>query len=140
MAPAQQDMTAFERLIGKWELSGDVSGTLEYERAEGGHFLIQHVDMIYADRTIRGIEFIGHILKPGKPASPEVRSRFYSFKDGFTLDYIYEMEADTLRIWFEDKSLNNFMQAELSRDNGNFSGAWHWPGGGYAFHARRIGD
>ena len=133
-------MTALGRLIGKWELSGDVSGTIEYERAEGGHFLVQHVDMVYSDRAIRGIEFIGHVAKPGQPASAEIHSRFYSFLDGLTLDYLYEMETDMLRIWFEDKSLNNFMQAEFSPDGSNFSGAWRWPGGGYRFHARKIGD
>ena len=138
MSTKPQNMNSFDRLIGKWKLTGDVSGTLEYKWAEGGHFLIQEVDMKYVDRVIRGIEFIGHISKPGKPKTLEVRSRFYSFLNGLTLDYIYEMEANTLRIWFEDKSLNNFMQAEFSQDGSNFVGAWQWPGGGYEFQAHRI--
>lgn len=139
MASASSGMKAYERLVGQWKLSGDVSGTIEYRWAEGGHFLVQHVDMHYAGRTIRGIEFIGHVAKPRKPQSSEVRSRFYSYLDGLTLDYIYELEADTLRIWFEDKSLNNFMQAEFGRGGSWFSGAWQWPGGGYTFQADRIG-
>lgn len=94
--------------------------------------------MEYAGRAIRGIELIGNISKPGKPTTPEVRSRFYSFLDGLTLDYIYEMDANTLRIWFEDKSLNNFMQSEFSQDNQSFIGSWQWPGGRYEFQAHRV--
>lgn len=138
MSTKRQSMKSFERLIGRWELTGDVSGVIEYKWAEGEHFLIQEVDMKYAGRAIRGIEFIGHISKPGKPKSPEVSSRFYSFLNGLTLDYLYEIEANTLRIWFEDKSLNNFMQAEISQDGRKFVGAWQWLGGGYEFQAHKI--
>jgi hypothetical protein len=138
MSTKQQSMNSFERLIGKWKLTGEVSGTVEYKWAEGEHFLIQEVDMEFAGRTIRGIEFIGHIAKPGKPKPSEVRSRFYSFLDGLALDYIYEMEGNTFRICFEDKSLNNFMLAEISQDGRKFVGAWQWPGGGYAFQTDRI--
>jgi len=32
------------RLVGTWEMSGDVQGTVSYEWMDGGFFLIQHVD------------------------------------------------------------------------------------------------
>ncbi len=133
-----QRIDAFHRLVGKWKLSGDVDGSVEYRLAEGGHFLIQEVALTYAGRAIRGVEYIGNVAKPGGVISPEVRSRFYSLTDGLTLDYIYEMDADTLRIWFEDKALNNFMQAEFSHDGQQYAGAWQWPGGGYRFKAERL--
>lgn len=138
MPTEQQNIKSLEPLVGRWKLSGDVSGTIEYRWAEGERFLIQEVDMKYAGRVIRGMEIIGHICKPGKPATPAIWSRFYSFLDGLTLDYIYEIDSDTFRIWFEDKSLNNFMQAVFSQDGQRFEGAWQWPGGGYEFQARKI--
>jgi hypothetical protein len=33
-----------DALVGTWQLSGGAEGTIRYERMEGGHFLIQHVD------------------------------------------------------------------------------------------------
>ncbi len=81
---------------------------------------------------------IGHLAKVGAPPSAQVWSRFYSFHDGLTLDYLYEMEGDLLRVWFEDKSLNNFMEARINSSSSAFEGAWQWPGGGYAFRATLI--
>jgi hypothetical protein len=34
-----------KRLVGTWEMSGDVQGQVTFEWMEGGFFLIQHVDL-----------------------------------------------------------------------------------------------
>ena len=39
------DLGALDRLVGTWELSGDVTGTVSYEWMEGGFFLLQRVDL-----------------------------------------------------------------------------------------------
>jgi hypothetical protein len=39
------DLVKLGRLVGTWEMSGDVRGTVTYEWMEGGFFLIQHVDL-----------------------------------------------------------------------------------------------
>ena len=39
------DLRALDRLVGIWELSGDVTGTVTYEWMEGGFFLLQRVDL-----------------------------------------------------------------------------------------------
>jgi hypothetical protein len=66
-----------DRLVGTWDLSGEVRGRIRYERMEGGFFLIQHVDkLLYAGRTIKGIEIIGRQHLMGKEPSREIRSRF----------------------------------------------------------------
>jgi hypothetical protein len=38
-------LRALDKLVGTWELSGDVGGTVTYEWMEGGFFLIQHIDL-----------------------------------------------------------------------------------------------
>jgi hypothetical protein len=45
-------LKALDRLVGTWEMSGDIQGRNTYEWMEGGYFLIQRFD--YAGRRIRG--------------------------------------------------------------------------------------
>lgn len=126
-----------ERLLGTWQLSGGANGRSCYEWAEGGHFLIHHVDL-FVNRPIRGIEIIGHLHRVGQPRSDEIWSRFYSFTDGLTLDYVFELNGRTLIIWFMQKGSDNSMHAQFSEDNNQFEGGWSWPGGGYKVKATRL--
>jgi hypothetical protein len=65
---------------------------------EGKFFLEQQFDLVHGGRKIKGIEVIGHLhLFDGQP-SQEIRTRVYSFTDGMTLDYVYELEGETLTI------------------------------------------
>jgi hypothetical protein len=43
------------KLIGAWEISGDATGIVKYEKAEGGFFLTQQVDLEYNGRKISGL-------------------------------------------------------------------------------------
>ena len=137
--PRSEALQALDWLVGSWEMSGGITGQVRFRWAEGGHFLLQEVDLVHAGQAIRGLEIIGHRAKPGRPPEEAITSRFTSFLDGLTLDYIYEMTGDTLVIWFEDKALNNRMVSRFSPDGQVHSGSWSWPGGGYSFSARRIG-
>ena len=128
----------FEKLLGTWKLSGDASGTIRYEFLEGRAFLIQHVDMEYAGRRIKGQEIIGRIHRIEEEPSQDVVSRFYSYFDGLTLDYVYQMEGNRLTIWFGTKDSGNFMTSDYNADGQGFAGAWQWPGGGYSFRGARI--
>ena len=38
-------LRSLDRLVGTWELSGDVGGRVTYEWMEGGFFLLQRVDL-----------------------------------------------------------------------------------------------
>ena len=60
------------KLVGTWEMSGEVSGTVTYEWMEGGFFLIQHVDLEQYGRRIKGIEIIGHARPFGATPSEEI--------------------------------------------------------------------
>jgi hypothetical protein len=128
-----------ERMVGRSRLSGGVEGTVRFEWMEGGYFLIQHVDLVQHGRAIRGIEIIGHLRPFGEPPSEEIRSRFYD-NQGNTLDYVYELEGDTLTVWGGEKGSPAYMKATIDPD-GNTHGEWVYPGGGgYEFTATRIPD
>jgi hypothetical protein len=99
------DLRALDRLVGTWAISGGAQGTTTYEWMEGGFFLLQHVDMEQSGTGVKGMEVIGHERPFGAEPSADIRSRFYDSM-GNTLDYVYELEGDTL------------------------TSAWVYPGGG----------
>lgn len=125
-------------LVGTWRLFGEASGTIRYEWVEGGFFLFQHVDIVVLDRPIRGIEIIGQMHSVGKEPSAEICSRFYSFNDGLTLDYVYETDGNKLTIWFMRKGSNNRFVGTFSDDWHSYEGSWAWPGGGYKVTATKL--
>ena len=104
--PAQlnPDLPSLDRLLGTWNISGGAHGQIRFERMEGGFFLLQHVELEYGGRKIKGMEVIGRLQFPGEKPTPEIHSRFYSFFDGLTLDYVYELEGDRMQIWFGRKA------------------------------------
>ena len=82
--------------------------------------------------------------QPEEPApdliepSADIRSRFYS-STGDTLDYVYELEGDTLTIWFGERGSPAYYRGKFSGDGNTLAGAWHYPGGGYEAISRRVG-
>jgi hypothetical protein len=118
-----------DRLVGTWEMSGEVQGRVTFEWMEGGFFLIQRVDLEQHGQRIRGIEIIGHERLFGAGPSEEIKSRFYSSM-GDTLDYVYELEGDTLTIWGGEKGSPAYYRGTFSEDGDTLIGAWHYPGGG----------
>lgn len=133
------DLKRLDRLVGTWAMSGDVGGTVRYEWMEGGFFLIQHINLEQADgHRTTGMEVIGHLHAYNQAPSPEIWSRYYS-GTGETLDYVYEIEGDTLTIWFGGRESPAYYRATFSSDGTTLNGAWHYPGGGgYTSNATRI--
>jgi hypothetical protein len=126
---ANPDLKGLDRLVGTWEVSGGAQGQVSYEWMEGGFFLIQHVDLEQHGQRIKDIEIIGHELQFGAVPSEEIKSRFYA-STGETLDYVYELEGDTLTIWGGEKGSPAYYRGTFSEDGDTLSGAWHYPGGG----------
>jgi hypothetical protein len=131
-----RDLRALDRLVGTWELSGDVGGRVTYEWMEGGFFLVQHVDL---GQEGTGMEVIGHERGFDSEPSADMKSRFYS-STGDTLDYVYEIEEDTLTIWFGERGSPAYYRGAFSEDGNVLAGAWHYPGGGgYEAISTRVG-
>jgi len=124
------DLESLDRLIGTWKQSGGIEGEITYEWTEGGFFLIQHVDLEQDGQKIRGMEIIGHLQLFGEEPSKDIKSRFYSFLDGMTLDYVYEIEDDTLTIWGGEKGSPAYYKGTFSADGNTLTGGWVYPGGG----------
>ena len=130
------DLKSLDRLVGTWVVSGDSEGTVRYEWAEGSFFLFQHVDL----GGNKGLEVIGHEQKYGEAPSQDIRSRYYGFAEGETLDYAYELKGDTLTIWSGERGSPAYYEGTFSDDGNTLTGAWHYPGGGgYKSVATRIG-
>lgn len=124
------DLRALDRLVGTWKVSGpDISGEVTYEWMEGKFFLLQQVDFVHGGNHILGMEVIGHLQPFGEAPSPEIRSRFYD-SVGNTLDYVYEIEDDTLTIWGNEKGSPAYYRGVFSENDTVNAGAWVYPGGG----------
>ena len=128
------DLRNLDRLVGTWRVfdssaSGGVEGKVTYEWMEGGLFLMQHVDLEHDGRKIRGLEIIGHERSFGAEPSEDIKSRYYDAA-GETLDYVYELEGDTLTIWGGQKGSPAYYQGRVSEDGNTVTGAWVYPGGG----------
>jgi hypothetical protein len=139
-AQPNPDLRSLDRLVGTWEVSGDATGRISYAWTEGGFFLMQDFDLIHGGRSIKGIELIGHLHPFEGEPSEDIKTRVYSFTDGMTLDYVYEVTGDTLMIWGGMKGSPSYYQGTFSGDGRTVTGAWHWPGGGYTANMTRIGS
>ena len=125
-------------IIGRWQLSGpEVEGEVVYEWMEGGFFLIQQVDLEHDGHKNKGIEIIGHLQPFGEAPSADIHSRYYD-NMGNTLDYVYELEGDTLTIWGGEKGSPAYYKGTFSDDGNTLTGAWVYPGGGYESTATRV--
>lgn len=138
MPTPNPDLKPLDRLIGTWQVSGEAEGRIRYEWLEGGFFLMQHFDLRHGERRNQGFEVIGHLHTLQAPPSPEIRSRVYSLLDGLTLDYVYELEGDTLMIWGGEKGSPAYYKGTFSPDGNTLTGAWVWPGGGYSTVTTRV--
>ena len=101
-------------MVGTWKISGAAQGQVRYEWIEGGFFLIQHFDLVHGARKNKGIEVIGRLQQFGEEPGKEIRTRVYSFLDGLTLDYVYEMDDDTLTIWGGERGSPAYYKGQFS--------------------------
>ena len=132
------DLKKLDRLVGTWSVSGGAQGQVTYQWMEGSFFLIQHVDLEQYGQKSKGIEIIGHERPFGAEPSADITSRFYDSL-GNTLDYVYELEGDTLTIWGGQKGSPAYYKGRFSDGGSTMTGEWVYPGGGgYASTATRL--
>src|SRR5688572_11714756 len=134
-----RDLKGLNRLIGTWKQSGELDGEITYEWAEGGLFMIQRVDLVQHGNKIKGMEIIGHEFTFGSEPSQDIKSRFYSYLDGMTLDYVYEIEGDVLTIWGGERGSPAYYKGQFGKDGNTLTGDWTYPdGGGYEAISTRV--
>jgi len=120
------DLHSLDRLVGTWAVTGEAQGSVTYEWTPGGFFLLQHVDL----GGNKGLEVIGHEHRYGEDPSADIRSRYYGFSEGETLDYTYEVAGETLTLWMGERGSPAYYEGTFSADGDTLTGAWHYPGGG----------
>jgi hypothetical protein len=122
-----------DRLVGTWAVqSADSSGTVRYSWFEGDAFLVQEVDLVADGDVTRGVEYIGW-----DPESATLRSHYFA-GSGEILEYTYDLTGATLTIWFGGPDSPAKFVGDFDAAFQQNTGAWEWPGGGYASTMRRI--
>lgn len=122
-------LRSLDRLVGTWRVTGGAEGTVTYEWMDGGYFLLQRVALEQFGQTVTGIEVIGQLRPFGEQPSPDVRSRFYD-STGNTLDYVYELDGETLYIWAGEKGSPAYFKGTFTDGDTVMAGTWVYPGGG----------
>lgn len=130
------EVRALDRLVGTWRHSGDATGTISYRWMEGGFFLIQQGELDLFGHRNAFTEIIGRERPFGGEPSADIKSRTYT-SEGDTLDYVYEMDGDTLTIWGGERGGPSYYRGTFSPDGDTLKGAWTWPGGGYSVVSTR---
>ncbi|MFD4469886.1 hypothetical protein ACFWPA_16520 [Rhodococcus sp. NPDC058505] len=127
--PPAANLQRLDRLVGTWRITGGAEGTVTYSWMEGRYFLIQQVDLEQFGESIIGTEMIGNLRPFGEAPGADVVSRFYD-SQGNTLDYVYELDGDTLTIWGGSKGSPAYFRGTFNADDTVLDGEWVYPGGG----------
>lgn len=127
--PPSAAVTALDRLVGTWDVTGGAEGEITFEWMPGGYFLLQKVRLSQFGQEIIGLEVIGQLHPFGEPVGEEVVSRFYDSL-GNTLDYVYELVGDTLTIWAGAKGSPAYFEGRFDAAGTTVAGEWTYPGGG----------
>jgi hypothetical protein len=78
------------------------------------------------------------VTKGRSVPSQDIKSRFYD-NTGNTLDYVYELEGDTLTIWGGERGSPAYFKGAFSDDGDTVSGGWVYPDdGGYESTMTRV--
>lgn len=127
---------ALDRLVGTWHIGGDARGTATYRWMQGGFFLIQEGELEVFGHRNEFTEIIGREKVFGGEPSDDIKARTYT-AEGDSLDYVYELDGDTLTIWGGHRGSDSRYVGTFSADGNTLSGAWTWPGGGYTATSSR---
>jgi hypothetical protein len=129
-------------LVGTWNVSdpsgkGEVSGQVRFEWLEGGYFLVQYFDLDHSGHKIKGFEVIGYGRDWTGAVSQDCTSRMFD-NEGNAFTYTWDVDDETLTIWGGERGSPAHFKGKFSDDHNTLTGAWEWPGGGYASSMTRV--
>ena len=144
MTEPHEGLRAFERLVGTWDVrgrqdgpDGEIHGQVRFEWFTGGHFLVQHVNLVYIDHDVIGVEYIGYGRDFMGNAPEHCTSHLFDANGSF-FTYVWQLEDNTLTIWGGEIGSPAFYRGMFSADGNTLTGAWQWPGGGYSTVSTRV--
>lgn len=134
-----------DKLVGTWDIKGresgsygEITGRLTFDWLDGGFFLVQHTDINYVGRKIKGIEIIGYEWEYGADAPGQDCTSHYFDNMGHSWKYIYDVGDDTMTIWGGERGSPAAFRGKFSDDRNTITGRWEWPGGGYKATMTRV--
>jgi hypothetical protein len=134
----------FERLVGTWIIYGideagcELNGKEIFSWMEGGFFLKQEIDQVYAGQKITGIQIIGYERKWGAEETADECTSHLFDNMGNSWEYVWELEGNALTVWGGYIGSPAAFKAQFSDDGNTLNGKWEWPGGGYKCTSRKI--
>jgi hypothetical protein len=119
-----------DRRVGTWKVSGEAEGETSWEWMEGGFFLIQRGWTRREETEQKYLQVIGDDRIPDSEPADAITGRLYT-SNGDTLNYVCELEGDTMTIWMGEKGSPADYTGTFSADRNTIEGEWEWPDGGY---------
>jgi len=110
------ELQKLDKLVGIWNVSGEVCGQVSYSWMEGGFFLVQYVDIEGA----KGLEFIGYDEESGK-----LKSHYFD-DDGKVLEYTYYLNSIDHIVSIDMPGITGKFEGRYSNNGNTITGSWHW--------------
>lgn len=144
MTERHPGLERFEVLVGTWNVTGhvdgpegEIQGQVRFEWYPGGHFLVQHADLVHLGHVVHGIEYIGYGRDYAGAVPKDCTSHLFD-ADGNHFIYVWELEGSELTIWGGEIGSPAYYKGTFSANWNVLTGAWVWPGGGYSSTSTRV--
>jgi len=110
------ELKKLDKLVGIWNVTGEVHGQVSFSWMEGGFFLVQYVDLDGA----KGLEFIGYDEESGT-----LRSHYFD-NDGKVLEYTYIVNETEHIVTIDMPGIKGEFNGKYSTNGNRITGNWHW--------------
>jgi len=109
-------LKSLDRLLGKWNVSGEAHGQVTFNWMEGGCFMIQDVNLVGTN----GIEFIGYNDKTNS-----LQSHYFDSK-GTYLECTHHVSETDHIVLVDMPGIKGKFKGKFSNNGNVISGDWNW--------------